>query len=160
PIEIFNNYQDHNVQYTPPQSWQSLGRARPTSSLGRPYGPKLLRPGEEWSETLYLHHDYSNIPSGEATITLTWPVRDPGDLSKVPPQLGRLLAAPSAKVRIHIASARPMRLMGLVKRMQRTLDDPELAEVQCGDLAKQVQYTEHKELIPIALRLLESRNSS
>ena len=59
-LQTFNS---PNVSLDVPASWRRIVRLRFFYGMGE--GVRELGPGETWSETLYLHHRYGNISSGE-----------------------------------------------------------------------------------------------
>lgn len=72
PTEIPDAYHlgDDVISIDAPDSWEERP-PRPRLLVVWP-GPKRIRPNEEVSEVVYVHHRYTIIPPGKARLTLSW----------------------------------------------------------------------------------------
>ena len=131
-------------------SAQWEGRVMSRRDAGNPLAYRTISPGEEWSETLFLHHHYCNITSGRVRLSLSWPLYAS---SKDRP----LLAEPTATLDVVIPPATAERLAKLQKRLEERIKRPGLTKTEGYQIADLILDTRHTEFLPVAWQMLEIR---
>ncbi len=149
PIKVWRDWRRARCRH--PQAWELFWeiRVRLGSYLR---GIGHLRPGDEWSETFYLHHDYSTVPAGEAQAEVYWSVWEPKQTKK------GLIARPSVPVTINVLPATEERLASLRERLERELDGPDRPQDQANHVGRTILHTRHRALVPLAFRLFRSES--
>src|SRR5262249_8576913 len=67
----------------PPKEWAKNERRRMVIYSGGLVSlSKSLSPGDQWTATYYVHHDYQQIPAGRTPLRLEWPIDAPGKWPK------------------------------------------------------------------------------
>jgi hypothetical protein len=110
--------------------------------------------GETWTEVHRLHQEFiSRFPAGDYEITVYWPMWSLAGPQRNP---SRLIAAPSKTVPVTVTPATPQDLWFLAGRLQAEFAaiPPSKPEAVYSILDK-VVATPHKELIPLALQLID-----
>ncbi len=121
--------------------------------MGVSVGKLELAPGENKSETLRVHHEYANIPSGKVAVVVKWSIYAPCTDDRHP---GPPVAQLSTPLEIDVAPATPERLAALRKRMEEQLHQPDLSDWDRRRLGEDILDTRHHALAPVAWQMIES----
>jgi len=110
--------------------------------------PRTLKPGEQYSEFVFLHHRFAKILPGKASLKVHWLFAD-----RAAPD--RILAAPGTTVAVDVARDSMRNLARIRERIEQQVEFGDPRKIDAGYLASELEYTKHLELYPAALRLLQ-----
>jgi hypothetical protein len=149
-----------------PASWKREARSQPICRIL--YGiSRPIKPGETVTQRHTLHGEYrSTFPAGTHSIEVLWKVSVPQWREvegRAFPRPGELAAFPAKTFNVTISPATPTNRWALAARLEAefaALPPPakgadRLWDTQYKALCDKVILSPHKELIPLAFRLLE-----
>jgi hypothetical protein len=134
-----------------PQSWRD--RVLPCLWVGPEYSSRQLRPGDRLTQTAYLHHAYSNIAAGRVAIDITWDIGVPAPDDKI-----SVIASPSTRLLIDVLPSSEKNVASVKNRLTSKLTRGGLSKAEKRQLGKSILYTTHRQFIPLAIRMIESRD--
>lgn len=150
----------------PLDDWNLRERRPPFCRLGSGlYFP--LRPGQTYTERHSLHTNFrSRFPAGTHPVEATWMLATPYELKRDGesiPVPGPLMAFASKTFPVTISPATPANRYALAARLEAEFaalppvsHEADDRDSPLWELCERVTHTPHKELIPLALRLLDS----
>jgi hypothetical protein len=148
---VYQNLRGSNVSLKVPEGWRRRLLVR--GSSGPRGATRIMSPGDQWSETLFVHHRWQDIPKGKVMLEVGWRVIDPGEKGKV-------IADPAVKLEVDIPPATKERVRALCQRLEERLGGNKLTEEERQKAAREVidrvRYTNHAGLAPVVWRLIES----
>jgi hypothetical protein len=130
-----------------PKEWE---RIEPwiTDGTSHLIGYQTLKQGDRFLATVYAHERFTRIPSGRASLKLSWWLALEGD---------RGLEV-TTKLDLDVPRATPGRLAAVRRRIEAELDRSHHIATDRRGLARWVLRTRHRAFIPLALRMIASRD--
>lgn len=154
PVEMFFfTYPEwHRCTFSTPKGWERFDEPcdRSNGTINGILGvERTIKQGDQVSRTVYIHEEFKRIPSGRASVKLSWQV------IHVLGEPGREITAP---FEFDVPPATPERLAQVRKRMEAVLDRPGRTEDDPRGVARWILGTRHAAFVPVALRLIATRD--
>jgi hypothetical protein len=144
--------QQRRIGVVAPNTWKS----RPAALNGRlgTIGAHEMKPGDQLSELIYVHHRYDEVPAGKAILQCQWRIFGALDLERL--EMPHL-ASPAVEFHLEIPAATPERVAAIHKRISASLERKDLTYNDEMSLVNEIVWTKHDALLPAAFQLLSER---
>ncbi len=143
---------EEGCAFSTPRGWERIEPYMKTAfAPGHRPSDRTIEPGARFPTIAYIHEQFTRIPSGPASLELSWGVEPKGQPQR------RI----TTRLDFDVPRATPERLAAVRRHMEAELDRPDVAtDDKAKRVARRILGTRHRAFVPVALRLLASRGGA